>query len=89
MNDLDKIFEALANQLIDAAQQAGTDIAGRTRTPFDDWLVAGVNRFINAHQSDYVAFLTAKLKELLEKIFAGQAGQAGLAELKTMLKMQP
>ena len=86
MNDLDKIFEALANQLIDAAQQAGTDIAGRTRTPFDDWLVAGVNRFINAHQSEYVAFLSAKLKELLEKIFAGQAG---LAELKTMLKMQP
>lgn len=73
MNDFDKMFEAMAHQLIDQAQKVAGEVAGKTRMPFDDWMVAGVNRFIDSNQAAFVAGLSAKLKDLLSKFFAGQS----------------
>ena len=86
MDDLEKLFQALANQAVDALQKAGVELADKTRLPFDDAAVALVNRWIDVHQAEYVAAISAKLRELLEKFFSGQAT---IGEVKVSLGVAP
>ena len=69
---VDEIIETVANQLIDTFQQTAKDFAAGTAWPFDDWLVAGVNRFVDANQARFVAAFKAQLSKLLGGFLSGQ-----------------
>lgn len=83
---VDDVIEAVANQLIDTFQQTAKTFAASTTMPFDDWLVAGVNRFVDANQARFVAAFKAQLSKLLGGFLSGQITaeqlKAELAALK-------